>query len=176
MERGKGVRILSLDPSLTATGWAVLQNDVVLSVGCIKTETSGKRSRVRKSDDRMRRVSEINKVLCEVIHTNHIQYIVSELPHGSQSAVAAIALGLICGTIQGIADSLDIGLEWFSEGDSKRGLLGKASATKCETIQAVSKYYTVPWTNVGYRDEAVADAISVYHVAKQQSPTIKFLK
>lgn len=176
MERGTHKKtVLALDPSLTAFGWAVLQGATVLDAGCVKTETSGKKSRIRKTDDRMRRVSEINAVLCEKIRMYDVAYIVSELPHGSQSAVAAIAIGLVAGQVQGIADALEIGIEWFSEGDSKNHLLGKRSASKGETIAAVDKVYGVPWAKANYINEAIADSISIYHVARHMSPTIKFL-
>lgn len=114
-------------------------------------------------------------VLVDVIRRNDVKYIVSELPHGSQNAMAAAALGMCAGAVQAIADTMDIGLEWYSEGDSKMALLNKRSATKGETITAIQKH--LPWipSGVAFRDEAVADALSVYVCARKNSSTIKLL-
>ena len=168
--------VLSLDPSLTAFGYVVLQGNTIINQGCIKTETGHKKLRIRKGDDRMRRVSEINQKLKEVIELHNIKYIVSELPHGSQSAVAAIALGLVSGAVQSMADFLDIGLEWYSEGDAKKAILGKNSASKSEIIERINELYDVEWFKAKYKNEAVADSLAVYHAAKQQSSVLKLMR
>ena len=89
--------------------------------------------------------------------------------------MAAAALGMCAGAVQAIADTMDIGLEWYSEGDSKMALLNKRSATKGETIVAVQK--VLPWipSGIGFRDEAVADALSVFICARKNSSTIKLI-
>jgi Holliday junction resolvasome RuvABC endonuclease subunit len=67
-------------------------------------------------------------------------------------------------------------MESYSEQDSKKCLLGKKAATKQETIEAIKKLYDVPFTGKKNHDEAVADAIAVFHVASKQSGVLKFLK
>jgi Holliday junction resolvasome RuvABC endonuclease subunit len=169
--------ILTLDPSLTAFGWAVLTyHEKVVSVGCVKTEPGYKKKRIRKGDDTVRRISEINNCLIKLIKEHNITLILSELPHGSQNANAAQMIGATVGIVQGIADCFKLPVEWYSEGDSKKSLLGKRSATKNETISAVDGIYDVPWKKNKYQNEAIADAISVYHCAKHQSPTIRMLQ
>lgn len=169
-------KILCCDPSLTAFGWAVIENDKVIEGGCIKTKTSDKALRIRKSDDRMNRVSYIATTLKEIITTHNIKYIVSELPHGSQSAVAAIALGLVNGMLQGLADGLGIGIEWYSEGDSKFYLLSKRSAGKEETINKITTLYGDTWKKKDKAsNEAIADSISIYHCAKRCSSAISLI-
>lgn len=144
--------------------------------GCIKTAPSKKALRIRKSDDRVNRVSEINQQLKNVIDTYGVNYVVSELPHGSQSAVAAIALGMITGAVQAMADFTNIPIEWFSEADSKKTALGKQSAEKSEMITVMKKIYNSNWcTGTKYKDEAVADALAVYYCATIKSTTLKFL-
>ena len=172
----KGFKILCLDPSLRAFGYAILQDNEVVTCGCIKTDTGYKKLRIRKGDDRMRRVSEINFKLKELFARHKIAFIVSELPHGSQSAVAAIALGLVSGAVQSMADFLNIGLEWFSEGDAKMNALGKRSASKGEMINRMSKLYEVPWTDTKYKDEAIADSLAIHYVARSQSAVLKALR
>ena len=167
--------ILTNDPSFTGWGWAIIRNDVVINIGCIKTAPENKKKRIRKSDDTIRRIQEINTILLRVIRKYHVNYILSEAPHGSQSAVAAVMIGVVTGVAQTISDALEIPIEWYSEEDSKKCVLGKRSATKKEMIEAIDKIYIVPWFNVGYKDEAVADAMAIYHTAMKFSNTLKMM-
>lgn len=197
MERTKnkmgGFNVLACDPSITAWGWAVLTNSsYILDSGCIKTESNHKKLRIRKGDDTISRITLIVESLISVIKTYNIKYIVAELPHGSQSAVAADAIGIVKGIMQTIAVSFDIGIEWYSEGDSKKALLGKLSATKMETMVAIDKKYKVPitkgikktnrgtvlalWSGVAYIDEAVADSLSIHYTASLVSPVLKAMQ
>ena len=173
------VHVLTCDPSLTAFGWAIIAANShvrkVIVSGCIKTAPVSKKLRIRKGDDRMRRVSEITSELLRIIDTYNVQHIVSELPHGSQSAVAAIALGLVNGLLQAVADAKEITIEWYSEQDAKRTVLNKSSCTKAEMIDAINSLFIVQWTGTKYRDEAVADALAIYYTAKKKSPIVKIL-
>lgn len=170
--------ILTNDPSITAWGYAVIETEVshfkVVEADCLKTSPEQKKRRIRKGDDTTRRVSEINQHLLEIIRKYNVDYILSELPHGSQNASAAVMIGIVTGVAQTLADCLDIGIEWYSEMDSKKCLLNKRSATKDEMIKAVKSKYLVPWKGVKYKDEAIADAMAIYHVAKYQSSTLRF--
>jgi Holliday junction resolvasome RuvABC endonuclease subunit len=169
--------ILTNDPSMTAWGWAVLDWDgKVIDSGCIKTAPDYKKKRIRKGDDTVRRVSEINHQLLRTIRRHNVVYVLSELPHGSQNANAAIMIGIVTGILQTICDVKKLGIEWYSEGDAKKHLLGKLSAAKREVIDAIAALYHVPWRNIKYIDEAVADAMAIYHVAQFQSSTLKLMK
>lgn len=168
------ISIMACDPSITAWGLVIIQEGKIVHVNCIKTSPENKKTKIRKGDDRVRRVSEINNILLETIKKYNVKYILTEQPHGSQSASAAIMIGIVTGILQTLGDCLDIGIEWYSEGDCKKHLLGKRSAIKDETIKAVKKIYDVPWFNVGYKDEAVADALAVFHIARSQSPIVKY--
>jgi Holliday junction resolvasome RuvABC endonuclease subunit len=172
----KHLTVLTNDPSMTAWGYAVIKNDLILETGCIKTAPENKKKRIRKSDDTVRRVSEINKKLIELIDTHKVDFIVSEAPHGSQNASAATMIGMVAGMLQTLADVLKIPIEWYSEMDSKKFVLGKKAATKTEMVNAITKLYNVPWKKIKYHDEAVADSIAVYHTAIGLSPTLKLLK
>jgi len=169
--------ILTNDPSITAWGWAVLDwEGNVLKVGCIKTEGSQKKQRIRKGDDTVRRISEINRVLLRMIKHYNVTYILSELPHGSQNARAAVMIGVVAGIAQTISDALKIGIEWYSEADAKKCLLGRRSATKAETIYHIQNLYDVPWTNTKWRDEGIADALAIHYAAMETSSTLRLLK
>jgi hypothetical protein len=54
--------------------------------------------------------------------------------------------------------------------------LGRISATKQETVDAIKEIYDVPWTGKKYKDEAVADALAVHYVATKQSSTLKMMR
>lgn len=167
--------IMAHDPSITAWGWAIIDSQSnVVDMGCIKTEPNHKKNRIRKGDDSVRRLTEIANVICDTIKQHNVCCIVSELPHGSQSASAAIMIGAVTGLLTGLAVVSAVPIEWFSEADSKKALLQKNSATKQETIDAVTKILKVQWTGTKYKDEAIADALSVFHVASKQSSIIQY--
>lgn len=169
--------ILAFDPSITAWGYAVIdvQSKQILCAECIKTTPESKKRRIRKGDDDVRRIILINSILLDLIKKYNVVHIVAEQPHGSKSASAAKMIGIVLGIIQTISDCTNIGVDWFSEADSKQALLGKHAATKQETIDAISNKYKVKWTNADFRNEAIADALSIYHLACISSPTVKLL-
>ena len=168
--------VMAHDPSMTAWGWSVLKAGKVIDRGCIKTEPKHKKLRTRKGDDTCRRISEITQMLLEKVQEHSVNYFLSELPHGSQSASAAIMIGIVTGIAQTIADTLGIGIEWYSEGDSKMNALGKHSASKDEMIQAMDTLYDVEWFGIKYKDEAVADALAIHAIALKQSSTLKLFR
>ena len=167
--------ILTNDPSFTGWGWSVLQNHIVLDSGCIKTVKETKKRRIREGDDKVRRVSEIVTVLVNVIKKYDIQFIVSELPHGSQNAAGAIMIGMVMGIFQTISHTMNIPVEWFSEADAKKALLGRISASKTEVIEAVEETFEIDINGPKYIREAVADSLAIYNVAQKQSTTLKIL-
>jgi len=180
MKRGKKnlseFIILTNDPSLTGWGYSVVTAaGEVLEADCIKTVPEHKKRRIRQGDDRVRRICEINEILIQVIRKYDVQYILSELPHGSQSATAAIMIGITTGIVQTLADCCGIPVEWYSESDTKKFMLHKMSATKDEMIQAVRAKLTVPWKRVKYKDEAIADALAIFLTARRQSNAIQLL-
>ena len=169
--------VLTNDPSITAWGYAVLDaQDKILATGCIKTEPLYKKRRTRKGDDTVRRVSEINQRLIKVIRHYKVTYLLTELPHGSQNASAAVMIGIVTGVVQTLSDALELGVEWYSEMDAKKCLLGKNSATKREVIAAIDNIYDVDWKGIKYKDEAVADALAVHNVAKTQSSILQLFR
>jgi Holliday junction resolvasome RuvABC endonuclease subunit len=170
----KEFNILACDPSLTAWGYAVVDwEGNVLDVGCIKTEPENKKRKIRKGDDSVRRVSEINNMLQSLIEQYHINYILTELPHGSQNASAARMIGYVVGMLQTWSDSLRIGIEWYSEDDVKKYLFNRRSVTKSEMINKIKTKIKVNWYNIKYKDEAIADALGVYLTALNQSSALK---
>jgi len=169
--------VLTNDPSITAWGYAVLNaQGKVLTSGCIKTEPQAKKLRIRKGDDTIRRVSEINQQLLSIIKQYEVSYLLSELPHGSQNAAAARMIGIVTGIVQTISDVFQIGVEWYSENDAKKAVSGKRNVTKQQMIEIIKTHYQMKWTGVKYKDEAVADALAIHYTACQQSSVLQFYK
>jgi len=169
--------ILTCDPSFRAWGWAVVNRDnKVIDKGCIKTEPDHKKRRIRVSDDRTQRAIEITQTLRRIIQRYNVQFIVSEAPHGSQNAQGAVMIGIVLGITVGISVCMNIPIEYYSEQDAKKAVLGKKAATKKEMIRAIQELYDVKLTGVEYKDEAIADALAVHYVATQQSTVLKILK
>jgi len=174
--RGNSPIILTNDPSFTAWGWAILDGrGNIIKSGCIKTAPETKKRRIRVSDDRTRRTEDITKYLLTLIRSYNVTYLLSEAPHGSQNASAAVMIGIVIGVLVGISETLNIPIEWYSEQDSKKCLLGKKSATKDDVIEAIDRLYEIDWTKTKYIDEAVADAMAVHHVATKQSQILKYM-
>ena len=175
MERKKKPRILACDPSFTGWGWAVMQGGIIKASGVIVTKALAKKRKIREGDDLTRRVREMINELSRIIDRYGVTYIVSEQPHGSQNAKGAIMIGVVVGILESWSHLRNIPVEWYLEADSKKNLLGRNSATKQEVIDAVDGLFTVTWTGVQFRDEAVADALAIYNCAEINSPTIKFM-
>lgn len=169
--------ILTNDPSMTAWGWAVLTiSGDILDADCVKTVPMDKKLRIRKGDDRIRRIHEINLQLIQVIKHHNVQLILGELPHGSQTAVASLMIGMVSGLLQTVGDCLEIPVEWYSESDAKLAICGKRSLPKAEMIKLIGKVYPdVPFTGIKWRDEGIADALAIHNTAMQHSPLIKML-
>ena len=168
--------VLTNDPSTRGWGMAVIDFDGnVLAVECIKTGKQNKVRRIRKGDDDMRRVSEINQVIKRLIEDYNVIHLLSELPHGSQNAGAAKSIGMVAAMMQTWADSKNLSIDWFSENDVKKYLFGRSSVTKQEMINKIKTIRDVPWTDTQYKDEGIADAIGIYEFALVSSSTVKIL-
>jgi len=166
--------VLTNDPSFTAWGWVVLnEQSEILDCGCIRTSPDYKRCRIRKGDDRVRRTSQIVNTLLDIIKKWNVDYILSELPHGSQNASAAVMIGIVTGIVQTLSDVLDIGVEWYSEADAKKAMFGRKDVSKEEIQKFVSSFYKVNLPGIKYINEAISDALAIYYVASKESPVLK---
>ena len=162
---------------MTAWGWAILDKfGKVCDSGAIKTTPVDKKLRIRSGDDKIRRITEMNVELLRIIDKYNPALILSELPHGSQSAIAAVMLGYVTAILQTIAIIKDIPIEWYSEGDCKMAVCGKRSLEKNAMVDLMrKKNATMPFLGIKWRDQAVADALAVYYAAKKQSNILKLL-
>ena len=86
--------MLALDPSLRATGWAVLDLETmaILAIGAIITKKAKKTERLLAAEDGARCGSIIRRSLVHVMRTYNVVVVCAEANGGSKSAVAAAAL------------------------------------------------------------------------------------
>lgn len=131
------ITMLGIDPSLTHTGWAVVQVDTValqivnlVDMGTIVTAPS-KVKNVRKSSDDVARARAIATKLAAVIQQHGIKVGTCEVPSGGQSASAAKAFGIAIG----ILASLPIPLIEMSPREVKMATAGTAIADKEDMVR-----------------------------------------
>jgi Holliday junction resolvasome RuvABC endonuclease subunit len=176
-KENKAPTVLTCDPSLTAWGYVVVKGYVVLATGCIKTSPENKKRRIRKGDDNVRRISEIIHELKTVIFAYKVNYITTELPHGSQNASGAIMIGVVMGIMETISHFHGIPVEWYSENDAKKcALPGQKVVSKSDMIEAMNNEFIVEWPTAKYIKEAVADSLAIYYCALHSSPTLQYLQ
>ena len=177
MGEDKKFRVMANDPSLCGWGWAVLdwRGEVVAS-GAERTNPKATKMRVRKGDDLVRRCSEITTALLQVIDEWKVEYLVSELPSGSQSASAAVMIGIVTGVVQTLSASLYLPIEWYSQQDAKKAAMLPRRAGKKAMLEAMRMEYKNWEHNVGWMDEAIADALAVHNVARKQSPVLMYMR
>lgn len=167
--------IMALDPSLRAFGVAILNKDNVLYTECIKTQALNKKTRIRKGDDDIRRISYIALRIKQIVKNYNVSVVVSEMIHGSQNYSGAKTLGIIESMISCMSVFLDIPLEFYFENDIKKYIFNRRSVSKDETLEFISLNYPFEWKKDKESNYAIADAIAVYHYAKTQSSVIKLL-
>lgn len=178
----KNPSVLVCDPSFTAWGWAVVyvgnisDGIQVLDYGCIKTAPEAKKRRIRQGDDRVRRTSEIIRELQRLEDKYRFSFVIGELPHGSQNAKAAIMMGTVVGVLQTFAMLVGVPIEWYSENDAKKAVLGRNSASKADIISEVENRVNIKISGPKYAREAVADSLAIYIAAQQSSPTLQILR
>lgn len=173
------MKVLANDPSIRGWGWVVLQfkngRSRILDSGCIRTKSEHKKRRIRKADDTVRRLNIISEELVKIQKAHNLDWVLSELPHGSQSASASKMIGAVAGICSAFATCFNLPIEYYSEGDAKKCLSGKRSLTKEDTIKLISEIYGSNWQHqYKYQNEAVADALAIFHVAKNSSQALIF--
>lgn len=155
-------RILSLDPSLRAYGWAIIEEDI-LACGCIETE-SFKDELTSLSDNK--RIDILANELKRIIETWKPELIIFENPVGSKSSRANQALAYAKAITIGAAIFSGIAYEPIRAKSVKKALTGNSDADKETILELVTKMYpsfatlTTKWSKA--RKLAASDAAAVY--------------
>ena len=137
--RMKTITMLGLDPSLTHTGWAVSEIDIVnrrivkvLEWGTVITAPE-KTKQVRRNSDDLFRARSIVNTINDVIAKHDIRFGASEIPSGAQSARAALSFGIAVG----ILASLKIPLIEVMPSETKLATHGTKTADKEDIVRWV---------------------------------------
>lgn len=179
--------ILTLDVGFANMGWMVLYNHKPIACGTIHTDKVEK----RVAEDYATRSATISKGLQDIIYTYNVKAIVGELPHGgAQSAKAGVMMGMAIAVTGATASFFSLPTEWSTPKQGKEALVGKATATKEEMMDACttklgggvlqqgkSEYYFIPDCKGAEKlrknvFEHIADAYGAY-LALKNSTVVK---
>lgn len=162
------VRVLSVDPSLSNFGMALLRVELpaltihVDNLELIETEKRANKQ-VRVNSDDLRRAQEISKRFREAALTWGTVCF-CEVPTGAQSARAMFAFGLSIGVLA----ACPIPLIQVQPFETKLATVGTKVASKEEMIEwAVENFPHAPWMRkagkVLNKNEHLADAVAIAH-------------
>lgn len=164
--------ILGIDPSLAATGIAVIDTagHVVVHSMCIQTKPNKRMA--LKSEANFDRAIQIAQELCTIIEDWNPAVVCMELPAGSQSAVAASALSLAKGVVAGVLATHGLAYATVTPTELKKKVAGSNTASK-EDVQngAFSVYALDPMPTTKVAREAIGDAVGAC-VACRNNPVV----
>lgn len=159
------IKVVGFDPALVNWGIVTAELDTssltITPVSSLLIETkSSKDKKVRKSSDRLRRGYELVEGIKSL--DDDISIIFSEIPTGSQSAVAAFGLGIATG----ILASIKIPVIEVLPHQTKLASVGHKSASKQQVIDwCANTYPDLKLPSKGIRTlkkaEHIADAMAV---------------
>jgi len=157
--------VLTLDPSKTATGWAVLRGTKCVDAGCyvFKSQLDKKRSSIDKFWEFN---LEYTSFLYDLVRRYWVNEVCSEFPHGSQSYNAAVSLTTVKNIIGSLKPVLEMPVYFYTESDCKKHYFGKAKGIeKSDTVREMSDKFadwnlTLP--KADYKKQAICDALLVY--------------
>jgi len=157
-------KVLVLDPSLRASGWAVIDEKLnkVVDCGYIKTKPLGKP--VHETD--VTTLDEIGTELVRLIKLYKPTQIIFENPVGSRSARSGQALALVKGLVIGISMGAKIPYEWVTAKEAKKALTKDRNAEKEDVFKVVCKSFKGFKTKTKlFNNEkrlAASDAVATY--------------
>lgn len=157
------MRVLCLDPSLRAFGWAIIEDGEFLSGGCIETKPI-KGSKVSDSDTDA--LFFISKTLKEILTKTKCDKIVFENSAGSKSSRANQSLAYVKGLVISICVFYGTEHETIKAKSVKKKLTLDNNATKDAVLDEVKKSFKSFDKKVGHLPKfklyAVSDAAAVY--------------
>lgn len=161
--------LLSLDPSKTCTGYVVYDPDEnkIVDSGTYAIEPEKHK---RKTDQYVEEAGLYTNFLLDLFLKWGFNYIITEYPHGSQSATASRALSMVNSIISAFSHLILFKAPiTYLESDAKIGYFDRSQVSKEETREAMHKEYPdyKPAKRgskvVKYKDEAISDALLILH-------------
>lgn len=172
------VKVIGMDPSFRNWGYAVAEVDIetlevtVSEVEVFTTEKTSART-VRRTSDDFRCAQELYGKFLEMVHRHEPAFLFSEIPAGSQSAVASKGLGIALGVLASSA----VPLIQVQPQEVKLALTNSKTASKQQMMEEAHKLHpnAAGWlyrikNNTPLllsRMEHAADAIGAIHAGIQ---------
>ena len=140
--------ILGIDPSLTGTGWCIMQKKTtdweIIDKGILKTAPEKGKRKIYKCDDDARRIRYIFEGLTGLIGKYGIQVCVTEAPSGGgKSASAVKGMAFATAIVACLAEAHQLALVTVTARASKKHNTGKANASKTEMQNAVVALFPI---------------------------------
>ena len=132
------MNVIGLDPGFASLGWGVVEltpRVVLINAGCIRTKKSQRK--VLATDDNVRRIRELYRVLDPVFTQYEPRAIATESMSWPRSSSVCAKLGMSWGLSIAIAERYDLPLVSVSPMDLKTALTGDGTASKAEVRAAV---------------------------------------
>ena len=162
-------RIIALDVSLRATGFAVVdagqQPEKLLQYGYIPTMPD-KRRKGRRTEDDIRRVSLIVLQLRTLLEKWQPGLVVAELPSWSQSSRGAVAQGVSLGILGALRVIDAVPCLWVDPQETKTGATGSRKASKGDVQAAVVRVWPALACRNNDEREAVCDSLGALMFAR----------
>jgi Holliday junction resolvasome RuvABC endonuclease subunit len=175
------VILLSIDGSLTATGFAVVQlgpdahDEHVLDTSVVRTKPDQKSRHLYQADQDGERVDAIARELLDLLRRYQVQAVACEAPAGSQHAGAAKALALVYGAIRGVLVAQGISPIMVQAHHAKKAAAGTVGASKDEVLHAMRARFSLALKGPKADREARADALAVACAALSE-PSVQALR
>ncbi len=173
------MNLLAIDPSLTATGLVLLDDDLsVVSAICVRTRPADKGRRLYQADADGERVDEIARALDRAIARATRPLVVAcEAPAGAQHAASAKALGLVYGCVRGVLAAHGLTPLMCQAFDAKKAAAGSRSASKLDVEAAMRQRWPGAFASGIAKPvaEAIADALAVACVALEH-PMVRSMR
>lgn len=159
-------RVLAVDPSLRNWGMAFFVDDDLVDLQLMVTS----RNEGKKSHSDLYAARDLYRGFADACRKFKPDYIISEIPHGAQSARGAIAMGIAIGIIATYPEGVNF--VPVTPQAVKIALTGNKKATKSDMIAAAhERYPDAPWRKHKQKgrmvltqcsNEHMADAVGVY--------------
>lgn len=156
--------ILGIDPSLNATGWAVVEfNDPTLSLisSGVVTFTPG--------GDVYDKIASLISHLNHVIATQSISAIAMEETFVNKNAGTSLKLGLVRGACIGLATLVKIAVTEYKPTAVKLAIVGKGGASK-EQVAFMVRNILGGVGSFKSNDESDAAAVAITHIVLKNNP------
>ncbi len=157
------MRVLGVDPSSVATGWAVLEGDsrqaVVVDYGVIRPPSR------RPLHERL---AHIHEGLTEVLRGHRPETVVIESAFLHRNVKTAFALGQVRGVVLLAAVQADLAIAEYSAPEIKRAIVGYGAADKDRVIFMVRRIFGLSAEPTD--DEADAMATAWCHLNRSTRP------